>query len=88
MFAIPRRHSHYVFGVIQSGMTSFVAAGVGSINVLATDHFLWNWLSSWLVSWVVLAPLVLAAAPTIRSLSMLLTREAAPNDPERARSGA
>ena len=75
MLAIPRRHSHYVFGVVQSGMTSLVAAGVGSIPTIVTDHFSWSWLASWLVSWALMAPLVLAAAPRIRSLSMLLTRE-------------
>ncbi|WP_338026522.1 DUF2798 domain-containing protein [Bradyrhizobium acaciae] len=75
---IPRRHSHFVFGVIQSGMTSLVAAGIASFPAMATSQFLWNWLASWLVSWAVMAPLVLAAAPTIRSLSMLLTRDDSP----------
>ncbi|WFU45619.1 hypothetical protein QA640_47415 (plasmid) [Bradyrhizobium sp. CB82] len=26
MFAIPRRYSHFIFGVIQSGLTPFIAA--------------------------------------------------------------
>jgi hypothetical protein len=75
MFAIPRRYSHFVFGVIQSGLTSLIAAGVASISATATGHFLWNWLASWLISWVVMSPVVLLAAPIIRSLSMALTRE-------------
>ena len=75
MFAIPRRHSHFVFGVLQSGMTSLVAAGIASFPAMATDNFLWNWLASWLVSWAVMSPIVLLAAPTIRSLSMVLTGE-------------
>src|SRR3954470_5435882 len=62
MFAIPRRYSHFVFGVIQSGLTSCIAAGIASLASLSTGHFLWNWLASWLVSWVAMAPLVLAAA--------------------------
>jgi Protein of unknown function (DUF2798) len=75
MFGIPRRHSHFVFGVIQSGLTSFIAAGIASLSATATGHFLWNWLASWLVSWAVMSPVVLLAAPIIRSLSMVLTRE-------------
>jgi hypothetical protein len=75
MFAIPRRYSHFVFGVIQSGLTSFIAAGVASLSALSSNHFLWNWFASWLVSWVAMAPLVLLAAPAIRSLSLALTRD-------------
>ena len=28
MVGIPRRHIHFVFGVIQSGLTSLIAAGI------------------------------------------------------------
>jgi hypothetical protein len=31
MLAIPRRYSHFIFGVIQSGLTSFIAAGTASL---------------------------------------------------------
>jgi hypothetical protein len=75
MFTIPRRYSHFVFGVIQSGMTCLVAAGVASISYLSTGHFLWNWLASWLISWAVMSPLVLLAAPAIKVLSLVLTRD-------------
>jgi hypothetical protein len=34
-------------------------------------------LLSWLISWMTMLPLVLAAAPAIRSLSIRLTREEA-----------
>ena len=75
MFAIPRRYSHFVFGVIQSGMTSLFAAGIASFPSIATGHFLWNWLASWLISWAAMSPVVLLAAPAIRSLSLVLTRD-------------
>ena len=75
MFTIPRRYSHFVFGVIQSGLTSFVAAGIASLQSIAGDHFLWNWLVSWLISWLAMSPVVLLAAPAIRSLSVALTRD-------------
>jgi len=77
MFAIPRRYSHFVFGVIQSGLTSLIAAGIASYSAVVTGHFLWNWMMSWLVSWVAMAPVVLLAAPAIRSLALALTRDEA-----------
>jgi hypothetical protein len=30
MFGIPRRYSHFVFGTIQAGLTSLIAAGIAS----------------------------------------------------------
>lgn len=78
MFAIPRRYSHFVFGVIQSGLTSFVAAGIASVPSLASGHFIWHWFVSWVISWIAMSPIVLLAAPAIRSLSLALTREESP----------
>jgi uncharacterized protein DUF2798 len=79
MFAIPRRYSHFVFGVLQSGLTCFIAAGIASLPSIAAGHFLWHWLASWLVSWVAMLPVVLLAAPAIRSLAFSLTREESAN---------
>jgi hypothetical protein len=79
MLAIPRRYSHFVFGLIQSGLTCAIAAAVASFPLIRTGEFLANWLLSWLISWMTMLPLVLVAAPAIRSLSILLTREEAAN---------
>jgi uncharacterized protein DUF2798 len=79
MPAIPRRYSHFVFGFIQSGLTCAVAAAIASFPLLRTGEFVTNWLPSWLTSWMAMLPLVMAAAPAIRSLSILLTREEAAN---------
>jgi hypothetical protein len=73
MFTISRGHSHFVFGVIQSGLTSFVATGIAGFQLSSGDHLLWNWFVSWLLSWVAMSPVVLAA-PYILSLSIALTR--------------
>lgn len=75
MFAIPRRYSHFVFGVIQSGLTSLMAAGIASFSLLGSGTFVSNWLVSWLVSWAMMMPIVLLAAPAIRSISLILTRD-------------
>jgi Protein of unknown function (DUF2798) len=75
MLAIPRRYSHFVFGVIQSGLTSLIAAGIASFSLLGSGSFFGNWLVSWLISWVMMLPIVVLAAPGIRSLSLILTRD-------------
>jgi hypothetical protein len=75
MHGIPRRYAHFVFGVIQSGLTSAVAAGIASLPLLPSGAFLENWVSSWLLSWALMLPIVLFAAPLIRKASLFLTRE-------------
>jgi FtsH-binding integral membrane protein len=75
MLGIPRRFSHFVYGVIQSGLTSAIAAGIASFPFFATGTFMTHWLRSWFVAWIVMLPIVLFAAPAIRSLTHLLTRE-------------
>ncbi|WP_041802311.1 DUF2798 domain-containing protein [Rhodopseudomonas palustris] len=75
MFAIPRRYSHFVFSVIQSGMTCAVAAAIASLPLTGAAVFLRHWLQSWLLSWTVMLPVVLVAAPAIRRLTHFLTQE-------------
>jgi uncharacterized protein DUF2798 len=72
---IPRRHDHFVFGVIQSGLTCLVAAGIASYPDSGTARFIEHWLASWLISWLTMMPVVLLAAPFIRTLVNHLTRE-------------
>jgi Protein of unknown function (DUF2798) len=71
MLGIPRRYSHFVFAVIQSGLTCLIAAGIASLPSLV----LHNWLSSWLIAWATMLPIVVLAAPAIRSLAFVLTRD-------------
>jgi hypothetical protein len=75
MLGIPRRHSHFVFGVIQSGLTSAVAAAIASYPMIAEGVFLRHWLQSWLLAWLLMTPIVLFAAPAIRMMAHALTRE-------------
>jgi FtsH-binding integral membrane protein len=75
MFGIPRRFSHFVYGVIQSGLTCAIAAGIASFPFVATGAFVNHWLQSWLVAWIMMLPIVLFAAPAIRKLTQILTRE-------------
>jgi hypothetical protein len=75
MAKIPRRYSHFVFGVIQSGLTSAIAAAIASYPFLTQGIFLMHWLLSWLLSWILMLPVVVIAAPAIRKLTDLLTHE-------------
>lgn len=75
MLGIPRRHSHFVFGAIQSGLTSLIAAGVASFPSPSLVQFFIHWLVAWLIAWAVMLPIVLLAAPGIRALAIALTRE-------------
>ena len=74
-----RRHAHFVFGVLQSGLTSFIASGFGSLPLVGSDMFWASWLKAWGLSWLVMLPLVLVAAPFIRKAATLLTRERGPS---------
>jgi FtsH-binding integral membrane protein len=75
MLGIPRRFSHFVYGVIQSGLTCAIAAAIASFPFVATGTFVAHWLQSWFVAWIMMLPIVLFAAPAIRGLTHILTRE-------------
>jgi hypothetical protein len=75
MLGIPRRFSHFVFGVIQSGLTCAIAAAIASYPFLSGGTFLGHWLQSGLIAWITMLPVVVFAAPAIRRLTHALTRE-------------
>ena len=76
MTFIPVRYSHLTFGVIQSGLTSGISAAVASVPFWQQRTFLSHWLSSWSISWLIMLPIVILAAPVIRSFVHRMTREA------------
>ena len=75
MVRISRRHSHFVFGGLQSGLTSLIAAGIASFPSPTFVQFLGHWMCSWLIAWAIMLPVVVLAAPFIRTASIALTRE-------------
>ena len=75
MLGIPRRHSHFIFGVIQAGLTSLIAAGIASFPSPTIIQFLTHWAVSWIIAWAAMLPVVVLAAPAIRAVSIALTRE-------------
>jgi hypothetical protein len=83
MLRIPRKYGDFVFGVIQAGLTSAIAAGVASISFFGTFAFVENWLVSWLFAWMTTIPIVLLAAPGIRRVVLALTIESGDPRPTR-----
>ncbi|MET4255092.1 hypothetical protein ABIC09_000014 [Bradyrhizobium sp. S3.12.5] len=73
MPAIPQKYSHFVFGTLQSGLTSAIATAIASYPLMNSGHILTHWVQSWLFSWLVMLPVVLFAAPVLRKLSLALT---------------
>jgi len=78
MLGIPRRYSHFVYGVIQSCLTCAVAAAIASFPFLDASAFLTHWMRSWFLAWLIMLPVVLFAAPALRRLTDLLTQEDGP----------
>lgn len=74
MRGIPRRYSHIVFGVLQSGLTSAIAAAIALFPGDGGLALVGRWLGSWLLAWAVMLPIVVFAAPFIRRLAVALTQ--------------
>ena len=75
MLKISRRRAHFLFGFIQSGVTSAVASAVASYHLLERGTFVVNWLESWLASWALMVPVVFFAAPAIQRVTLLFTHD-------------
>ncbi len=75
MLGIPRRYAHFVFEILQSGVTSAIASGIASLPFIDEGRFLSHWIQAWLVAWLLMLPVVVFAAPHIRRASYALTRE-------------
>ncbi|MEL6101458.1 MAG: DUF2798 domain-containing protein [Pseudomonadota bacterium] len=72
---IPARYAHIAFGLILSGMMSFVVSGIATFRAVGSvPDFVTLWLGAWFFSWAVAFPAVLIAAPIARRLVAKLVR--------------
>ena len=55
---IPARYEHFVFGVVQSGLTCAVAAAIATTPHALDLAFAGRWLNAWALSWVSMLPVV------------------------------
>ncbi len=73
---IPARYQHVLFGLILSGLMSFIVSGIATVRTVGwIDGFIGLWMSNWLPSWAVAFPTVLVVAPITRRLVARLVRQ-------------
>jgi Protein of unknown function (DUF2798) len=72
---ISQRHSHLIFGLIQSAITCAVAAGIASVPFMETGSFAVHWVKAWASSWLSMLPVVILATPFIRAFVNRLVRK-------------
>lgn len=66
---IPRRMEHIIFGLLLSGMMSFLVSGVSTALAVGISAELpLAWISAWLPSWAIAFPAVLLVAPFVRRI--------------------
>lgn len=71
---IPARFAHIVFGLLLSGMMSFIVSGISTFLAIGmVSGFFGQWIGSWLPSWAVAFPVVLFVAPLARRLVAAMT---------------
>lgn len=70
---LPLHWGLYLFGIIQSGLTTLIATGVVSSHTLKGWEFMRAWASTWPPAWCVTLPVVLLAAPVIKRIVNRLT---------------
>jgi len=73
--SIPKRYSHFIFGLIQSGFTCAIAAAIASVPFMHNGDFIGHWVKSWMIAWATMIPFVLMATPLIRRAVDVLTGE-------------
>jgi uncharacterized membrane protein len=72
---IPQRFAPVVFGLILSGMMSFIVSGIATIRATGLiDGLPALWAGAWIVSWAVAFPTVLVVAPVTRRVVARLVR--------------
>lgn len=66
---LPKKFETYAFGLLLSGMMSFIVSGL-SIFLTVSDvgELLSAWPQAWLSSWIVAFPAVLIVAPIVRRI--------------------
>lgn len=75
----PRQYAPFIYGVIQSGLTTAVATGIATLSALGFNALaLGAWLMAWLVAWATMLPIVVVAAPWIQRAVVKLTASPPP----------
>ena len=68
------RFAPVLFGLLLSGMMSFIVSGISTLRAVGWDNLAALWMSSWVFAWAVAFPTVLIVAPVVRRLVAALVR--------------
>lgn len=71
---INRQYRPQVFGLLQSAITSAIAALIANPKGRALGPFMLSWSTTWLLTWLSMIPVVLLAAPYVRRLTDLIVQ--------------
>lgn len=67
MTKLPKRYGPFVYGIIQSGLTTAIATGIAIAKSQSVGPaFIVAWAPVWLTAWVTMLPIVLGASPLIQ----------------------
>ena len=74
---LPKRFEALAFGLLLSGMMSFIVSGLSTaLSLGLSADFPLFWLRAWLPSWAIAFPAVLVVAPFVRRiLARVVIRE-------------
>lgn len=71
---LPHRYAPFIYGVIQSGITTAVASGIATTGALGVNSLaLGAWLVAWLLAWITMLPVVVLVAPLIQRAVLAVT---------------
>jgi hypothetical protein len=72
---LPKRFQPYAFGLLLSGMMSFIVSGISTaLAVGVHGDFPLQWLSAWAPSWAIAFPSVLVVAPFVQRILARIVR--------------
>jgi hypothetical protein len=72
---IHKRYADFIFGAIQSGVTTAVTAAIATGQLSHSQATLLLWLRAWLTAWLAMLPLVVLLTPINRRIVAFLCVE-------------
>lgn len=77
MRRLPKHHAPFVYGIIQSAITTAIATAVATHQLAGKGvDFLWHWLGSWGLSWLTMLPVIILISPMIQRAVQSVTQPA------------
>lgn len=72
---IPKQYGPFIYGIIQSGITTGVASSIATFGALGLNaHAVAAWGVAWAIAWASMIPIVVAVSPLIQRAVLALTK--------------